>query len=148
MKKNGGYSGSGKNVDTVIGEEIIFENAILKGGGVIRIDGKLSGTVDINGHISIGETGVVEGDVCADNALIAGTYKGSLNIQGVLHVTSTAVISGRVESGKLIVDEGAIFNEVTTLAKPDAAAAKAAPEVTAAKAKPENPKTEGAASKA
>ena len=137
MKKNGGNMGFGKNTDTVIGADIILEKATLKGGGVVRIDGQFSGTIDIQGHIAIGETGEVEGDMHAESALIAGKYRGNLNIQEVLHVTSTAALSGRVESGKLIVDEGAVFNEVTTVSKPESAASKAKTDDSSGNPKPD-----------
>jgi cytoskeletal protein CcmA (bactofilin family) len=99
-----------KNITTIIGEGIIFENANIKGCGVIRIDGNFSGTVGIDGHIILGESGVINGDIHADSALFAGNYQGNLNIRGTLHITSTAVLSGKVETSKLIIDEGGVFN--------------------------------------
>ena len=95
-----------KNMDTIIGEGIIFEDVLLKGEGVMRIDGKLSGKINISGHITLGETGSIVGDVHTDSALFAGKYQGNLNVRGVLHITSTAVITGKVEVGNIIIDEG------------------------------------------
>jgi cytoskeletal protein CcmA (bactofilin family) len=99
-----------KNTDTVIGEGIIFEEALLKGCGVIRIDGRLSGTIDIEGHIILGETGLVSGDVNADSALLAGRFQGNLYIENTLHMTASSIVSGKIETGKLIIDEGAVLN--------------------------------------
>ena len=99
-----------KNTDTVIGEGAIFENALLKGSGVIRIDGTFSGVIDISGHVILGETGYVIGDVNAESALFAGKFKGNLTIENILHLTSAAMVSGKVETGKLIIDEGAILD--------------------------------------
>jgi cytoskeletal protein CcmA (bactofilin family) len=98
-----------KNTDTIIGEGIIFEDAVLKGAGVIRIDGKFSGTIDIEGHIILGESGFVSGETSADSALFAGKYNGNLFIRSTLHMTATAVLTGKVETGKLIIDEGAVL---------------------------------------
>jgi len=100
----------GRNTDTIIGEGLILENALLKGGGVIRIDGKFSGTIDIKGHIILGETGILVGDVVADSALFAGQYQGNLFIKDTLHLTATAVLTGKIDTGKIIVDEGAVLN--------------------------------------
>ena len=99
-----------KNTDTVIGEGIVFENALLKGSGVIRIDGKFTGTIDIEGHVILGETGYVSGDIIADSALFAGKFQGNLRIRSALHLTESAVITGKFETGKFIVDEGAVLN--------------------------------------
>ena len=99
-----------KNTDALIGTGLIIEKALIKGSGAIRIDGSLTGTIDIQGRIILGETGVINGDIHADSALLAGKYSGNLNIEGTLHLTATADVTGRIESGKLIVDEGALFD--------------------------------------
>ena len=98
-----------KNSNTVIGTGIVLEAAMLKGGGIVRIDGKYTGTIDIEGHLVLGESGVLDGEVRADSALFAGAYQGYLRINETLHITSTAVLSGRIEAGTLIVDDGAVF---------------------------------------
>jgi len=112
-------AGSNKNTDTILGEGIVFENASLKGCGIIRIDGKFSGTIDIEGHIIIGETGFISGEVSADSALVAGTYNGNMRITNTLHMTSTASLSGKIETGKLIIDEGAQLNGTCSVTKGD-----------------------------
>ena len=96
-----------KNTDTVIGEGIVFESAVLRGNGIIRIDGKFSGTIDVEGRIILGEKGVIDGELTADSALIAGKYDGNLSIRNNLHLTPSAMLSGKVEAGRIIIDEGA-----------------------------------------
>jgi len=109
---------SDKNSNTVIGTGIVLEAAMLKGSGIVRIDGKYIGTIDIEGHLVLGESGVLDGEIRADSALFAGEYQGYLRINDTLHITSTAVLSGRIEAGTLIVDDGAVFKgdcTVTTI---------------------------------
>jgi len=107
IQKKQSVVATGKNTDTIIGQGIVFENAVLKGDGVIRVEGKVSGTIDLDGHIILGETGCILGEISADSALFAGKYQGNLFVRGTLHMTSTAVLTGKVEVGKLIIDEGA-----------------------------------------
>ena len=95
---------------TVIGSGIVIENAVFKGDGTVRIDGKFQGTIDINGHFILGETGMVSGDTQAESALLAGKFQGNLHVKDTLHITPSAVLNGRVVTGKIIVDEGGIFN--------------------------------------
>ena len=107
-----------KNSNTVIGAGIVLEAAMLKGSGIVRIDGNYTGTIDIEGHLVLGESGILDGEVRADSALFAGAYQGVLHIDDTLHITSTAVLSGRIEAGTLIVDDGAVFKgdcTVTTI---------------------------------
>ena len=106
-----------KNTDTIIGEGIIFKDALLKGSGVIRVDGKFTGDIDIEGHIILGETGSVIGDISASSALLAGEFQGNLSIKDSLHLTSTAVLNGKIETGKLIIDAGAVLDGVCNVIK-------------------------------
>ena len=110
---------NGKNTDTIIGEGIVFEDALLKGSGIIRIDGKFSGVIDIDGHVILGETGLISGDVSATSALFAGKHQGDLRVSNTLHVTSTAILTGKIETGKLIIDEGATINGTCKVNKGD-----------------------------
>jgi len=99
----------GNTAGTILGEGIVFEGALIKGKGPIRIDGIFSGTINIEGHIVIGETGVVTGEVFAASAVFGGRYEGDLHVKNTLHITSTANLSGLIESGRVIIDEGAII---------------------------------------
>jgi len=137
MIKKSQNTSMGKNTDTIIGEGIVFENALLKGDGVIRIEGRFSGTIDIEGHIILGESGLVSGEVRADSALFAGKYQGNLFIRGTLHMTSTAVMTGNIETGKLIIDEGAVLSgtcSVTTGVSRDSVVYQEPPLLNASKA--------------
>ena len=107
----------GKNVDTIIGEGIIFNDASLKGSGVVRVDGNFTGSIDIEGHVILGETGFIAGDIFADSALLAGDFKGNLSIKDTLHLTSTAILNGKVETGVLIIDEGAVLDGTCNVVK-------------------------------
>ena len=115
----------GRNTDTIIGAGVVFENALLKGNGIIRIDGTFSGIIDIEGHIILGKTGRVIGDINADSALMAGSFQGNLYIRNTLHLTDTASLSGKVETGMLIIDEGAILDGACNVTNTHARAAMA-----------------------
>jgi cytoskeletal protein CcmA (bactofilin family) len=106
--------GSG-TASILIGGGIIIENASLRGSGVLRIDGEFHGSIDMDGHIILGKTGVISGDIHAESALFAGKYHGNLQIRNTLHITSTAVLNGHIDTGKLIIDEGGIFNGICNI---------------------------------
>ncbi|MCL2808319.1 MAG: polymer-forming cytoskeletal protein [Coriobacteriia bacterium] len=93
---------------TTLGEGVIFEGAMLKGKGPILIKGKFSGTINIDGHVILSETGVITGEVRAGSAVFGGTHEGDLLVKNTLHITPTANLSGKIESGKIIIDEGAV----------------------------------------
>ncbi|MDO6674470.1 polymer-forming cytoskeletal protein [Tenacibaculum sp. 1B UA] len=91
----------GKN--TKITGEIISE-------GDFRIDGTLEGTIETNGRVIIGSTGLIKGKVECTNADVEGDFSGELFVSNTLTVKSSANITGDVIIGKLSVEPGAEFN--------------------------------------
>jgi len=76
----------------------------------IRVDGTLTGDLNCAAKIIIGSSGMVEGDVKCENALIEGSFKGNLVVRDTLHIRENAKIEGDIRTEKLIVDQGAVFN--------------------------------------
>ncbi|MEY4927342.1 MAG: hypothetical protein RI894_1778 [Bacteroidota bacterium] len=78
--------------------------------GDIRIDGVLRGSLDCKAKVVIGPTGVVDGDIVCQNALIEGKFDGKLNCKEMLSLRGTANVTGDVSTLKLVVEAGALFN--------------------------------------
>lgn len=77
--------------------------------GDIRIDGKITGNVTSKGKVVLGTTGIVEGNIIAKNAEVAGETIGKINTEELLILKSTANINGDIISSKLMVETGANF---------------------------------------
>lgn len=82
----------------------------IKADSDIRIDGSIKGKLFCDAKVIIGPTGVVEGEVKCQNAVIEGKFEGVLHVTELLNVRETAQISGDVTTGKLIIQSGAVFN--------------------------------------
>ena len=76
----------------------------------IRVDGRIIGTLHCDAKVVIGPTGVIEGEIRCANAVIEGAFKGKLFVQELLNVRETAEINGDVQTGRLVVQSGAVFN--------------------------------------
>lgn len=76
----------------------------------IRIDGRLQGNLHCAGRAIIGPSGVVEGDITCQSAVIEGEFKGKLEVAEILTLKETAVINGEAQYDKLVVHQGAIIN--------------------------------------
>jgi len=76
----------------------------------IRIDGELIGNLNSKGKLVLGPTGKIEGEVICSNADIEGNFKGTIQVDGVLVLKSTAVFNGNISTHKLAVENGAVFN--------------------------------------
>lgn len=82
----------------------------LNANNDIRIDGNLKGTLHCSGRVIIGPQGQIEGDINCQNAIIEGKFSGNLKVKEVLTVKENAILDGEIETGKLNIQPGAIFN--------------------------------------
>jgi cytoskeletal protein CcmA (bactofilin family) len=76
----------------------------------IRIDGVLIGNLDCQGRVIIGTQGKIEGDVTCNNAIIEGTFTGTIVVKELLTVKDSGVVNGDITTDKLMVQTGALFN--------------------------------------
>lgn len=76
----------------------------------IRIDGALYGNLDCGGRVIIGAQGKVEGDISCVNAIVEGSFTGKLTVKELLSVKETGVVNGEIQTDKLMVQTGALFN--------------------------------------
>jgi cytoskeletal protein CcmA (bactofilin family) len=97
------------NSSNVIGKGTTIEGN-LDTSGNIRIEGKIVGNIKSRQKIALGMGSQVEGNVSAQNADIEGNVKGKIEIQEILVLKSTAVITGDIVTGKLVIEPGATFN--------------------------------------
>ena len=91
----------------------IGQGSTIKGDiiteGDLRIDGVLIGTINTKGRLVLGETGIVEGEVVCQNALIAGTVKARIQVTELLSLKATANLHGDIITNKLSIEPGANF---------------------------------------
>ena len=106
-------------------------NSLVKGTSVggkikcdsdIRIEGVVKGDLVCTAKLIIGPTGVIEGNVTCQSAVIEGRYKGNIKVAELLTLRETAVVEGEVTAQKIQMQSGAVFNVVcrmeTGLASP------------------------------
>lgn len=94
-------------------------NALVKGTVVegtlrcdsdLRVDGTIKGKLHCQAKVIIGPTGVVEGEIRCQNAVVEGRFKGVMSVTELLSVRETAEIDGEIITNKLLVQSGARFN--------------------------------------
>ena len=95
-------------VVNLIGVGTSIEGEVTSSGD-IRIDGRLSGSVNTKGKVVIGSTGMVEGNVNASNADVSGELKGSITVSELLALKSSAKLDGDIVTNKLAIEPGATF---------------------------------------
>lgn len=101
-------AGSPVGFDTVIGAESETEG-LFRSAGNVRLDGKFSGSLDIEGNILIGESAQIEADINARNISIAGSVRG--NVTGsTVKLLRTGRIWGDIRADSLTTEEGAFID--------------------------------------
>ncbi|MBS1488907.1 MAG: polymer-forming cytoskeletal protein [Bacteroidetes bacterium] len=97
------------NSSNVIGKGTVLEGNIETHGN-IRIEGRVLGHIKSKSKIALGNGSHVEGNITAQNADIEGEVKGKVDVSELLVLKSTAVVYGDINTGKLVVEPGAMFN--------------------------------------
>ncbi len=101
----------------IIAEGTLFEGT-MQAESDVRVSGRIVGKLKVKGRAVIAPEGVIEGEVVATNATIAGTVKGDLIVTERLMLATSARVEGSIKTGRLIVEEGAIFNGECQMGQP------------------------------
>jgi cytoskeletal protein CcmA (bactofilin family) len=104
MQKN-----SNKGLYTMIGEGTTFEGTIIVPHS-IRIDGIMKGKIETAETLTIGNTGVVDANIIAKSAIIAGKVVGNLSVEDRVELESQASLIGDLKTRDLVINEGATFH--------------------------------------
>lgn len=90
----------------------------------LRLDGKVKGDIKTSARLWLGRESVVEGNILAAEADVAGRITGTVESKGLLAIKSTCRIEGDIITKSLNVESGSSFNgrcKVGGEPEPDAA---------------------------
>ena len=104
----GSRSTSSSGMPNHINSDTVIEGSI-KARGNLRIDGKLTGTLECQGRVVIGASGIIEGDIKCENAEIEGSLMANITVSDLLSLKSTAKVQGDIVTKKLAIEPGATF---------------------------------------
>lgn len=97
---------------TVIGKGTEIQGTV-KVCGRVQVDGTIDGTLIAEGHVSVGPTGVVFGELVAEELAVGGRVEGKVNVRNHLHVAPGGTARGEVRYGSLQVDRGGVIDGST-----------------------------------
>jgi cytoskeletal protein CcmA (bactofilin family) len=73
--------------------------------GTLRVDGRLQGSVRRAGVVILGAGATVEGSIAAAEVVVGGTVTGDIRATQRVELQPTAVVTGDVEAGTLLLPE-------------------------------------------
>jgi cytoskeletal protein CcmA (bactofilin family) len=106
----------GSSTSTFIGAETVFVGNI-RGAGQFVVSGEVHGDGELAGGLNLSASGVWNGDIHAQQAVIAGKISGSLTAKDKVEIGYSAVIHGKVSARTIAIAKGAIVDgaiEVTS----------------------------------
>ena len=95
-------------LNTILGRGSVFEGNI-KVEHSLRVDGRLKGDVVTSDTLVIGKDGQVNGNAKVKNLVLGGKFSGTVQASGKVLLESNSTFQGEISTGKLVIDEGAIF---------------------------------------
>lgn len=102
--------GSGNNINAFVKGTVVEGNVRCESD--LRVDGTIKGKLTCNAKVIIGPSGVVEGEIRCQNAVVEGRFKGIMHVSELLNIRETAEVDGEITTNKLLVQSGAKFNTV------------------------------------
>lgn len=103
--------------ETVISGGTTISGALRSADG-IRVDGRVEGPIESEATVIVGPDGVVEGDISAVNAHIAGAVHGQVRVEYRLEIAASGELYGDVEVARLAIQDGAIFRGQVLMREP------------------------------
>lgn len=82
----------------------------LQAEGVIRIEGRVIGSVQAGDQVLISDGGIVEGDVVTREAVVGGRIHGGITGEERVELQSSAVVHGDITTRRLLIQEGGQVN--------------------------------------
>ncbi|MBW8878837.1 MAG: polymer-forming cytoskeletal protein [Acidobacteria bacterium] len=74
-----------------------------------RVDGKLTGTVESEGDLIVGESGEVEGEVRVGQIFVSGTVRGSVRASRKVQIAPHGKLFAEIDTPSLVIEDGALF---------------------------------------
>ena len=84
----------------------------------LRIDGKVEGTIDSPGKLSIGEHAQIRGEIRAKSVKVRGNVEGDIVATERCELEAGCTLHGDIEAPRLVVDENATFVGSAKVAMP------------------------------
>lgn len=111
-------------INTIIGEnsKVVGDFDIV---GSVKVEGYLKGRLTTSERLVIGLGGVVLADANVRDAIIGGSFTGTLYAETRVEMESTAKVRGDVRTRQLVIHEGAEYEGSITRGEEQASAGQA-----------------------
>jgi cytoskeletal protein CcmA (bactofilin family) len=99
----------------------------LETSGSLRIEGNLDGSVLSADSVVIGVGSKITGDIHAREVIVGGTITGNVHASERVELQATAVVTGDVHTGSILIQEGGVVNGRVLMGPPGSSGAHGRP---------------------
>ena len=90
----------------------------IEGNEDLHVEGRFKGSIKISGNVFVGQTGIVEADIEAENIVIQGQIHGNVLARRQLEIQSLGQLIGDCSAQSIDIKEGAIFEGRSRMVRP------------------------------
>ena len=105
--KNGAAAGEGAMSIIAAGMTVTGD---IDSAGVVKVEGRVEGSVRTARQVLIGRQGEVKGDIETREAVIGGRVEGTITATERVDVQATASVNGDIHTKSIVVQEGGKIN--------------------------------------
>jgi cytoskeletal protein CcmA (bactofilin family) len=91
----------------------------LDTAGSLRIDGRLEGNVRRADVVVLGVGATMAGDIHAREVIVGGTIAGNVQATERVELQATAIVTGDITTGSVLVQEGGVVNGRVIMRPPE-----------------------------
>jgi cytoskeletal protein CcmA (bactofilin family) len=100
-----------------IGPTVSFKGEISANEGLV-VEGEFEGKLNQQDKsLTVGKGGRVVGEIRASVVDIRGKFEGDIYCTEIVHLYSTAEVSGTINCGRIVLDDGAVFDGTIDMQK-------------------------------
>lgn len=101
---------------SLIAQGVYIEGNIVTHGD-IRVEGKIKGTLHCKAKLVLGASGSLEGNVDAQNAMIAGKIEGQIVVRDMVQIQESGKINGDLTAGNMAMQKGGVVTGTLKMGK-------------------------------
>jgi cytoskeletal protein CcmA (bactofilin family) len=95
-------------MNTILGKDTVITGTVdVK--GAIRVDGTVKGKIISSDCVTVGATGLVEAEIEANSAVVAGRMVGNVVASEKIELQAKCEMEGDLKTKSLVIEQGAIF---------------------------------------
>ena len=117
--KTGSVVPGGEGTLSIIGRDLHVVGELAT-DGVVKVEGKITGSVRASRQVLVTRGGHVAGDIFTSEAVIGGEVTGSIHADERVEIQETSLINGDIYTRRLMVQEGGEVNGHIRMGDPQA----------------------------